>query len=91
MILIYSKNSWTVTILNLLSVVVLLLFNLSSMRVTLVRVEMNSDNIQYTNSVIRNLLEPIRTFLVWATAVFIHYFISDKYKFEVIKNNHQIW
>ena len=30
------KNSWTVTILNLLSVVVLLLFNLSSMRVTLV-------------------------------------------------------
>ena len=31
-----SKNSMTVLILNILSVVVLLVFNLSSMRVTLV-------------------------------------------------------
>ncbi|KAM7453658.1 hypothetical protein BLSTO_05593 [Blastocystis sp. subtype 1] len=62
------KNSMTVLTLNILSVVVLLVFNLSSMRVTL-----------YTNSVVRNLLEPFRTFLVWATAVFIHYFIDKKY------------
>ena len=27
---------------------------------------------------VRNLLEPFRTFLVWATAVFIHYCINDK-------------
>ena len=33
-----SKNSMTVLILNILSVVVLLVFNLSSMRVTLVDV-----------------------------------------------------
>lgn len=33
-----SKNSMTVLILNILSVVVLLVFNLSSMRVTLVGV-----------------------------------------------------
>ena len=29
---------------------------------------------QYTNSVIRNLLEPFRTFLVWGTSVVIHQF-----------------
>ena len=85
-----SKNSWTVTILNLLSVVVLLLFNLSSMRVTLVRFRENNVIVQYTNSVVRNLLEPIRTFLVWATAVFIHYCISDKYDMNVIENDNQI-
>ena len=33
----------------------------------------------------RNLLEPVRTFLVWATAVFIHYCISDKYVLRVLK------
>ena len=27
---------------------------------------------------VRNLLEPFRTFLVWATAVFIHYCIDSK-------------
>lgn len=29
---------------------------------------------QYTNSLVRNLMEPIRTFLVWVTTVAIHYF-----------------
>ena len=61
--LIMCKNSMTVLTLNVLSVVVLLVFNLSSMRVTL-----------YTNSLVRNLMEPIRTFLVWVTTVAIHCF-----------------
>ena len=64
--LIMCKNSVMVLTLNLLSVVVLLLFNMSSMRVTL-----------YTNSIVRNLLEPVRTFLVWGTTVVIHYFAPD--------------
>lgn len=68
-----SKNSMTVLTLNVLSVVVLLVFNLSSMRVTLVG-NGEKEVTQYTNSLVRNLMEPIRTFLVWVTTVAIHYF-----------------
>ena len=68
-----SKNSMTVLTLNVLSVVVLLVFNLSSMRVTLVG-NGEEEVTQYTNSLVRNLMEPIRTFLVWVTTVAIHYF-----------------
>ncbi|KAK8794780.1 hypothetical protein WA158_001761 [Blastocystis sp. Blastoise] len=57
------KNNGFILTLNILSIFVLLLFNLSSMRVT-----------KYTNSVVRNLLEPCRTFLVWVTVVVIHWF-----------------
>lgn len=63
----------TVLTLNVLSVVVLLVFNLSSMRVTLVG-NGEKEVTQYTNSLVRNLMEPIRTFLVWVTTVAIHYF-----------------
>lgn len=69
-----SKNSMTVLTLNVLSVVVLLVFNLSSMRVTLVGNGEKEGLMQYTNSLVRNLMEPIRTFLVWVTTVAIHCF-----------------
>lgn len=61
-------HSLPILLINISTIFLLLFLNYGSMNVT-----------KYSNSVSRNILEPVRTFFVWILAVIIYYISSKKY------------